>query len=285
MTAVARRAQKFVPDIVALSPTSIETWTKCERRYLLRHVLGIPPSDTGISNDEGLRLHAVLRYLHERRNCQDNDVVREVLTDHDCDTDAMRTMIARHRDRCPTAHAGHRFGNGIGSETGNGAEVDLVGRHEIERARYHHRPVPMFIASARLDAVWVHDGLFEVRDYKSGGLAPMELQDDPRAWVQAWVFAPRALHEGARLQLRYEYLAPEVRDDPEPWEPDDDDLIMVEERLRQTVVSIHDSSFAGVSDVAVCTRCQYRSICSQSAAPGVPTWPSLAVEAFDEPEG
>jgi len=250
---------RLVPTLVRISPTALETWSVCERRYLLRHVLGIPASDAGPSSDEGLRLHAVLRFVHVHGTCHDDAFVRETLRDHGCDTPTMQARLARHRDRCPR-------------------EFEL-GRHEFERARYHHRPVPKFLATARIDAVWVHDGVFDVRDYKSGGLAPMALRDDVRAQVQAWVLAPRAEAMQTRLRVRYEYLAPEIDEDPDPWEPDADDLAAVEERLRATVAAIHESEFPGVDDAAVCGRCPWRSVCSQSAAPGVPTWPALA---FDE---
>ena len=250
---------RLVPPLLRISPTAMETWTTCARKFLLRHLIGITPSDAGPSSDEGLRLHAVLRFVHDHGSCHDAAFVDETLVAHGCATDAMRVRMARHRDRCPsTADAS---------------------RHEVERARYHHRPVPMFLATARIDAIWVHDGIFDVRDYKSGGLSPMELRDDIRAQVQAWVLAPRAAAMGARLQLRYEYLAPEIVEDPEVWEPDADDLDAVEERLRSEVEAIHGSDFTGVTEATVCARCQYRSVCSQSAAPGAPTWPVLGIEA------
>ena len=265
------RRQTLVPKVVALSPTSLEAWSRCERQYLLRHILGMPPSDAGLSSDEGLRLHAVLRFIHEHNSCQDPDIVSTVLSDHACDTEAMRTMVGRHRDRCPSAPK-------VGASPD---QAPSVGHHEVERARYHHHPVPMFLAAARLDAVWIHDGIFDIRDYKSGARSPLELRHDPRAWIQAWVMAPRAASQNARLRIRYEYLAPEVHEDPEPWEPDDDDLAEVEERLRATVLAIHDSDFPGVSEPSVCGRCPFRSVCSESAAPGAPTWPSLAVDLDD----
>ena len=263
------RGQILVPKVVALSPTSLEAWNRCERQYLLRHILGVPASDVGLSNDEGLRLHAVLRFIHEHRSCQDPEFVATVLSDHACDTDAMRSMIGRHRDRCPSAPL----------IDGSQPTTTSVGHHEVERARYHHHPVPMFLAAARLDAVWIHDGVFDVRDYKSGALSPYELRHDPRAWIQAWVMAPRAASLGARLRIRYEYLAPEVLEDPEPWEPDDDDLSEIEERLRATVLAIHDADFAGVNDPNVCSRCPYRSVCRDTAASGMATWPALSLES------
>ena len=41
-----------------------------------------------------------------------------------------------------------------------------------------------------------------------------------------------------------------------------------------------EREFRGVADAAVCGRCQYRSICEDSAAPGVPSWP--AADALED---
>jgi hypothetical protein len=38
------------------------------------------------------------------------------------------------------------------------------------------------------------------------------------------------------------------------------------------------SEFVGVSDPEVCKHCRYRSICPDSALPGVPVWPSVDTE-------
>ncbi|HEY2814043.1 MAG TPA: flavin reductase family protein, partial [Acidimicrobiales bacterium] len=38
-----------------------------------------------------------------------------------------------------------------------------------------------------------------------------------------------------KLRLRYEYLNADVSDDPEPWEPDADDLAAIEEEIRAAV--------------------------------------------------
>jgi hypothetical protein len=79
------------------------------------------------------------------------------------------------------------------------------------------------------------------------------------------------------LRLRYEYLQPEIDEDPEPWDPDDDDLEGVEEELRAAVARMWDlDDWIGVAEKDVCGRCQYRSICRDSAAPGEPTWPVLS---------
>ena len=253
------RTQRLNPQIVRLSPTAVDTWSTCRRRYLLRHILGIPSSDSTLSGDEGLRLHAVMRFIHDNGRCDDHAFVHEVLLGHECDTDTMRSMIARHRGRCPQRSA--------------------QGKHEIERARYHHQPGPMFLATARLDAVWIHDGIFDIRDYKTGRIAPMDLRDDVRAHLQAWVFAPRAAAMGLRLRIRYEYLAPEAGDDPDAWEVDDEDLERIENGLRTTVLAIQHEAFEGIAQATVCGYCSYRSVCSESASPSVAQWPALAIDA------
>jgi hypothetical protein len=78
--------------------------------------------------------------------------------------------------------------------------------------------------------------------------------------------------------LRYEYLQPDIDEDPEPWEPDADDLVFVEEELRSAVEHMKEQvDWTGVAEADVCVRCPYRSICRDSAAPGEPSWPVLAV--------
>jgi hypothetical protein len=102
--------------------------------------------------------------------------------------------------------------------------------------------------------------------------------DDPRARLQAWLAQPRARREGLRLRIRYEHLAPEIADDPEAFEPDDEDLEAIGEELRGVAAAIHEAAaagaFPGVAEADVCGTCRYRSICPESAAPGVPTWPT-----------
>jgi hypothetical protein len=97
--------------------------------------------------------------------------------------------------------------------------------------------------------------------------------------VQAWVLAPVAAERDLRLHVRYEHLAAEVDEDPEPWEPDADELAAVEERLRARVEAVHETDVAGewrgVNDERVCAYCRYRSICPDSAAPGEPLWPAV----------
>jgi hypothetical protein len=168
----------------------------------------------------------------------------------------VRQLVDRHIRKCPQRN--------VNSEA-----------HEVSLARFHRLPPPMFMATARIDAVWVHDGLLDARDYKTGRRHEEQLAEDPKAKVQAFVLDQAARERGLRLQLRYEYLDPDVADDPEPWEPDADDLAAIEEEIRGAVERMRAiEDWKGVADDR-CTRCAYRSICRDSVAPSEPTWPVL----------
>jgi hypothetical protein len=248
----------LLPDIVPLSPTSFDSWTRCRRLHLHEHVLGTPASDPSPSPDHGLLVHELLRFVHAHGSCHDPAAVRDALDAHGCDDDTYRSILARHARRCP-------------------ATVDSAA-HEVDLARFHRLPPPMFMATARIDAVWVHDGLLDARDYKTGRVAHDRVGDDPRARVQAFVLAPHADRRGLRLRLRYEHLAADAGDDPEPFEPDADDLAAIDEELRAAVEEMwRESSWTGVAEPDVCRWCRFRSICRDSAAVGEPSWPALAV--------
>lgn len=245
-------------DIVALNATSVVQWGRCRREYRIARMLGIPASDEGPSPDLGVAVHAMLRQVHETgtRSCRDAAHVADVLGAHGFDGDGpMPAYVERHARRCPV-----------------GADWSA---HELDVARFHRRPAPMFMATGRIDAVWVHDGIADARDYKTGAPPASEhLRDDPRARLQAWLLAPRAARKGLRVRVRYEFLAPEVTDDPVPFEPDDDELAEIDEELRGIVAEIwQEQDYAGVADAVVCGWCRYRSICRDSAAPAVPAWP------------
>ena len=248
----------LLPQIVRLTPSSYADFLWCRRLYFTGNLLRVPPSDTGRSSDQGLLVHGILEQLHRTGRCNDNAHVSATLAAADADTPQMRAFIGRHARRCPS-------------------EVDREA-HEIDRVRLFRDRKPMFLASARVDAVWVHDGLLDVRDYKTGSLFYSRLADDPRARVQAWVMARDAQRRGLRLQLRYEYLQPEIDEDPEPWEPGDDDLDTITEELCSAVTAMWETDdWRGVRDADVCRTCRYRSICRDSAARGEPAWPVLAL--------
>jgi hypothetical protein len=250
--------ERLLPDIVPISASSLDMWRRCPREYCNQHVLGLPPSDSGSSPDFGNLVHAMLEQVHLGGSCRDPAHVEDVLARHGIDADgAVAGIVDRHAQRCPSP-AEHA-------------------KHELEVARFHRRPAPMFMATGRLDAVWQHDGLLEVRDYKTGSVVTDRIADDPRARLQAWLAAPIARRLGLQLRVRYEHLAAEILDDPEPFEPDAEDLEAIEEELRVTAAAIHaaaaEHAFPGVAETEVCGFCRYRSICPESAAPGVPTWP------------
>jgi PD-(D/E)XK nuclease superfamily len=249
---------RLLGDIARLTPTSYETFERCPRAFYSRDLLGIPASDPAPSNDQGLLVHDMLWRVHASGSCDDDAHVRDILSGHGVDGQGVRDLIARHSQRCPSS----------GSESS---------AHEYELARFHRVPAPMFMATARIDALWVHDGFLDARDYKTGKLWHARVCEVPAAKVQAFVLGRVAERRGLRLRLRYEYLQPEIDEDPEPWEPDDDDLAVVEEELRIAVARMWSfEDWPGVADADVCRTCQYRSICRDSATPGEPSWPVLA---------
>jgi RecB family exonuclease len=145
-------------------------------------------------------------------------------------------------------------------------------------ARFHRLPTPMFMATARFDALWSHDGILDARDYKTGRVWSDDTAHDDQARLQAFVLAPMAAAAGLRLRVAFEHLAAEIADDPDPFEPDDDDLAAIEEELRAIVAEIRTERFAGVADPEVCRHCRYRSICPDSATPSEPIWPTVETE-------
>ncbi len=250
-------ADDLRPEILSLTPTAVETWGRCRREFMSSYLLGLPRSDEGPSPDQGLLVHDMLRHLHRRGSCRDAAHVEDVLVAHGLSTSTtIRGYVERHVRRCPT-------------------EVEDE-RHELERARFHRRPAPMFMATGRIDAVWVHDGLLDARDYKTGRMEADRVGDDSRARLQAWLLEPAAARRGLRLRVSYECLAAEVPDDPQPFEPDRDELEAIEDELRGVAEAIwREQDFTGVADPDLCRACRYRSICPDSAATSQPLWPTI----------
>jgi PD-(D/E)XK nuclease superfamily len=254
-------AKRLLSDVVSLTPSNYEDFTRCPRLFHNAALLGIPASDSAPSTDQGLLVHDMLWRVHEAGSCHDDANVIDVLQSHGAESSpAVREMIARHARRCPSAASDR-------------------GAHEQGLACFHRTPPPMFMATARIDAIWVHDGLLDARDYKTGGRFADRVADVNAAHVQAFVLGPAARARGLRLRLRYEYLQVEIDDDPEPWELDDDDLEAVEEELRAAVARMwQEDEWRGVADASLCGTCRYRSICRDSATPSEPTWPVLSGE-------
>jgi hypothetical protein len=251
---VSTRRGDIRPGIITLTPTAFESWTRCGRAWRDQYLLSVPASDETGSPDHGQLVHDLLRLVHQRGSCHDAGNLRDVLDGHGAD-DRLRGEVERHARRCPSP-------------------ADALG-HELDLARFHGQPFPAFMAAARFDAVWVHDEMLDARDYKTGRVWHSRVADDPRALVQAWVLAKVAAERGLRLRLRYEHLATEADDDPDPWEPDVDELADVEHRLHEAVRAMHtEEQWRGVADEEVCRHCRYRSICPDSASPSEPLWPA-----------
>lgn len=255
LLSAAMSADRLLPDIVALSPSGLDDWERCPRLYLNRHLLRLPASDDGAASGLGNLVHDLLRLLHDSGDCHDEVVQHELLENHGVeDNTAIGAMIRQHVARCPSP-------------------APALG-HEREVVRLR-RGSPVWIGSGRLDAVWDHDGILDVRDYKTGAPRDGALADDSRARFQAWLAAPLA--EGRRIRVRYEHLGHDISADPLEYEPDPDDLARTEIELTAVVDAIRHAAareeFVGVRERETCRTCAYRSICPDSAAVGTPTWP------------
>ena len=248
-------ADRLLPDIVAISPSGIDDWERCPRLYLNRHLLRLPASDGGTGAALGNLVHDLLRYLHGLGDCHDEGLQHTTLENHGCESNTtVGSMLRHHAARCPSP-------------------ATALG-HELEVVRIS-RGAPIWIGTGRLDAVWVHDGILDVRDYKTGKARDGNLSEDTRARLQAWLAAPLAPE--LRVRVRYEHLADDGGSDPVEYEPDADDLARIESDLNATVETIRQCAsreeFVGVHEVETCRTCSYRSICPGSASPATPTWP------------
>ncbi|MEP6625157.1 MAG: PD-(D/E)XK nuclease family protein, partial [Acidimicrobiia bacterium] len=246
--------ERLLPEIVAISPSALDDWERCPRLYLNRHILRLPASDDGAGASIGNLVHDLLRFLHGEGDCHDPELQLSTLENHGCDgNDVVAAMVRNHAHRCPSP-------------------ARAVG-HELEVVRVS-RQGPVWIGTGRLDAVWVHDGILDVRDYKTGARRDGALAEDSRARLQAWLAAPLA--PGLQVRVRYEHLGDDDGGDPE-FEPDPEDLTAIETDITAIVAAIIDAAgteqFVGVHESDTCRTCGYRSICPDSAVTGVPTWP------------
>ena len=157
-----------------------------------------------------------------------------------CCEDPRAGLVPRRRARCRRTRRARLRHAGVPRDGRARCEPLPVARavetaaHEVDVARFHRFPLPMFMVTARMDAVWVHDGFLDARlqDRPEVHRADRRHPLGPRAGLRAGgASAPR----GLRLRLRYEHLQPEVDEDPEPWEPDDEELAAVEEEPRAAV--------------------------------------------------
>ena len=251
---VGIRREDTLPGVLSLTPSSVESFERCARLWRSQHLLAVPVSDSSTPGVHGQEVHDLLRQLHRDGPCDDPSRIEDIVNAHGA-SERVHAELRSHARRCPTGATS--FG------------------HEFTPSRLYNRR-PHFIASARIDAAWVHDGLLDVRDYKTGAVWHSRVADDARARLQAWVLAPIATRHGLRLRVRYEHLATEVDEDPDDWEPDADDLDAVQQELVQLGETIRvEREWRGVAEAELCRWCRYRSICPDSAVPGEAAWPRV----------
>jgi RecB family exonuclease len=245
----------LVGDIVRLSPTAVENWYRCHRAFRARHLLSLPSTDPGPGGaNEGLLVHRLLYRLHREERCGDQVRMADLAESHAAGegVDAARTLgfLDRHARRCPRGAA-------------------AVG-HERELARAWFGARPLLMVTGTIDAIWSHDTLLDARDYKCGMPQVASLRESAEARVQAWLLAPLAHELGLQLRLRHEHLSAEATEDPDPFEPDAEDLEEISAELVGLCAAIGaEREWRGASAEPVCRTCAYRSVCPDDASRGV----------------
>lgn len=236
----------YVGPMVRLTPTSIERWLACPRSYRAAHLLDLPTGRGSARSTQGILVHSRLAQLHEPGPCG-ADVSRqeEAATSDGVLDDRLMGFIGRHARRCPQS-------------------ATSVG-HELDLAQLHTRGEVPVMVTGRIDAVWEHNGVLDCRDYKTGVPRAERVADIPAARLQAWLLAPIAEARGLRLRLRYEHLAEFGDDDPEPLEPDDEDLAEIQGWIGDIGADIARSEFAGVGEAHVCRWCPFQRACPDAA--------------------
>lgn len=247
---MGRSPNPFVGDIVGMSISGIEHWRRCRRLYRSKHLLRLPepesPRDSGIGL--GLLVHGALHDIHTNGTCRDDDLVDRVLEDlapgH---AHGLRPYIDCHRQACP--------------------ETIEWQSHEHEVARFHRLPPPMWMLTGKIDAVWLRGGILDARDYKTGRVYSDRVADDFAARTQGWLLAPLASRFGARVRVTYEHLAASPDEWPEPYEPEDDDIMAAGDELLRVAAEIsNEVAFDGIGESWACGACGYASICPDANA-------------------
>ena len=244
---------RLLPEIPTISPSALDDWERCPRLYLDRHLLRLPPSDTGSSSEVGNLVHDLLRLLHGQGDCHDAELRRATLENHGQSGDgAIGAMLARHADRCPAPARAHG--------------------HEVEVVRVS-RTGPVWIGTGRLDAVWEHDGILDVRDYKTGARATATSARTPGRGCRRG--SPHRSHRDSRSGCATSTSATTAI--PSSSSPTPRTSRQIEQDVTAVIDAIRHAAgrdeFPGVADVETCRTCSFRSICPDSAVAGTPTWP------------
>ena len=246
------RTDDLVGYIVRMSPTAVDNWYRCRRAFRARHLLSLPVTDSVAAGaNEGLLVHRLLHRLHREERCGDEPRMAELAESHAGGegVDPARTLgfLGRHARRCP------RRATSIG--------------HERELARAWFGARPLLMVTGTIDAIWSHGGLLDARDYKCGMPQIASLRESAEARVQAWLLAPLADELGLQLRLRHEHLSPEATEDPDPFEPDAEELEEISAELIGLRAAVGaEREWRGVSAEPVCRTCAYRSVCPDDAS-------------------
>jgi hypothetical protein len=264
----APHANPWLGAIVPISPSTAEDWQRCRRYYRSKHLLHLPGTDDSASTGVGLVVHRLLEAVHCRGCCGQEEAMRAVVAEVDGPgrVEVLVGYLRRHAGRCPAAAA-------------------VWSDHEFELARFHRTPPPMWMVTGKIDAAWEWAGLLDARDYKTGAPWSGRVGEETAARVQAYLLAPLAAARGLRLRISYEYLDPTVDEQPEPYEPEDEDLEALQGELSTMVAEISaETAFSGVAFPPCCDRCSYATMCPDAARSSSPR-SELIVEIVDDVPG
>ena len=223
-----------------VTPTRLRDWVTCPRRDLLRHRMGLAPSDADGDDPFGSLVHDELARRHDEGA---GTCTPEGGVDRPHMMSAIYAAADRHGPLCPGAD-GARY---VGSE--------LTWRWFVRRKAV--------LLSGRVDAVWEWpDRTIEVRDYKTGR-CPADLGDDVAAGLYALL--ARAQFPGRPVRVTYERLGGEPGvvslDADADWLRSSYDRVMaLADALRA------EQEWAPRPHPGTCTYCPWRSRCPESLA-------------------